>query len=224
MKLPLCQLFILCQQTIRRVIWFNYSNPLLYVLLVKQEDEEVKVSSEVTKDPLPLSNNTQKEIQEAPKKSSSSKKKNKKGGLSMFLSGALDDTPRESTPPPPPTPKSEGPAWGGVKLPKGSASLREIQDEQKKVQGFHINYSSNCKGKVGEIVDVNIEGRISLSSFISSNPIAVLSPNSSHAAADGEKSTPTWVAASGTPPSFSRPSLRDIQMQQVFFPLPLSST
>ncbi|KAI3988517.1 hypothetical protein MKX01_026331 [Papaver californicum] len=61
-------------------------------------------------------------------------KKKKKGGLSMFLSGALDDAPRDIAPPPPP--KSKGPAWGGVKISSGSASLRDIQSKQsKKLEG-----------------------------------------------------------------------------------------
>lgn len=60
---------------------------------------------------------------------SSSKKKAKKGGLSMFLSGALEAPPKQLTPSPP-VPKVEGPAWGGVHLPKGSASLRDIQTQQ----------------------------------------------------------------------------------------------
>lgn len=61
---------------------------------------------------------------------SSSKKKAKKGGLSMFLSGALEAPPKPLTPSPPPVPKADGPAWGGTHLPKGSASLRDIQTQQ----------------------------------------------------------------------------------------------
>lgn len=61
---------------------------------------------------------------------SSSKKKAKKGGLSMFLSGALEAPPKPLTPSPPPVPKIDGPAWGGTHLPKGSASLRDIQTQQ----------------------------------------------------------------------------------------------
>lgn len=60
----------------------------------------------------------------------SSKKKAKKGGLSMFLSGALEVPPKPLTPSPPPVPKVDGPAWGGMHLPKGSASLRDIQTQQ----------------------------------------------------------------------------------------------
>ncbi|OWM73200.1 hypothetical protein CDL15_Pgr001314 [Punica granatum] len=178
---------------------------------VIQEDSptlEEKVVNEVMKEPPVIQ---KKEVQELPKNKTtptSSKKKSKKGGLSMFLSGALDDVPKE--PPPPPTPKSEGPAWGGAKVPKGSASLREIQDEQKKFEGVQIPSS---KTRAVDAMDNNkTEGKISLSSFISSNPIPVVQPCSSHAA-DAEKGTPPW-AASGTPPHPSRPSLRDIQMQQ----------
>ncbi|KAI8030843.1 hypothetical protein LOK49_LG01G02474 [Camellia lanceoleosa] len=54
----------------------------------------------------------------------------------MFLSGALDDNPKKDYAPPPPMPKSEGPAWGGAKIGKGSSSLREIQDEQSKTKGI----------------------------------------------------------------------------------------
>ena len=61
---------------------------------------------------------------------SSSKKRTKKGGLSMFLSGALEAPPKPLTPSPPPVPKVDGPAWGGTHLPKGSASLRDIQTQQ----------------------------------------------------------------------------------------------
>lgn len=58
----------------------------------------------------------------------SSKKKTKKGGLSMFLSGALEAPPKPLTPSP--LPKVEGPAWGGKHMPKGAASLKEIQTQQ----------------------------------------------------------------------------------------------
>lgn len=151
-----------------------------------------------------------KELAKTKTAPTSSKKRNKKGGLSMFLSGALDDLPKEALPPPP-TPKSEGPAWGGVKVSKGSTSLRDIQDEQKK---FQVVRPSSSRPSVGDAIDNNKdEGRISLSSFMPSNPIPVAQPRSSPAA-DGEKGTPPW-AASGTPPHPSRPSLRDIQMQQV---------
>lgn len=138
-----------------------------------------------------------------------SKKKSKKGGLSMFLSGALDDVPKEVAPPPP-TPKNEGPAWGGAKLLTGSTTLREIQDEQSKIKG---NQPARTKDQVENLSDCGSGGKLRLSSFLPSSPIPVSSSRSSQVS-DGEKNTPTW-AASGTPPHLSRPSLRDIQMQQV---------
>ncbi|KAK7377830.1 hypothetical protein VNO80_03263 [Phaseolus coccineus] len=138
-----------------------------------------------------------------------SKKKSKKGGLSMFLSGALDEAPKEVTPPPPPAPKNEGPAWGGAKFMKGSASLREIQDEQGKIK---INKPAGSKDKVEDLSDFGSGVKIKLSSFLLSSPIPVTTTRSSQVS-DGEISTPPW-AASGTPPHPSRPSLRDIQMQQ----------
>ncbi|XVF56853.1 hypothetical protein PTKIN_Ptkin06aG0153600 [Pterospermum kingtungense] len=136
------------------------------------------------------------------------KKKNRKGGLSMFLSGALDETAKCVTPPPP-TPRSEGPAWGGAKVSKGSASLREIQDEQSKVQ---MNKLTGSRSQPEDLIDDRSEGKIPLSSFLQSNPIPVVSRQASQAS-DIDRSTPPW-AASGTPPHLSQPSLRDIQMQQ----------
>uniref|UniRef100_A0A6P4AWN4 uncharacterized protein LOC107433525 isoform X1 n=1 Tax=Ziziphus jujuba TaxID=326968 RepID=A0A6P4AWN4_ZIZJJ len=136
-----------------------------------------------------------------------SKKKNKKGGLSMFLSGALDDIPKEIAPPAP-TPKSEGPAWGGAKISKGSASLREIQDEQSKIK---VIQPSRSRDQVEDVIEGRNDGKIPLSSFLTSKPIPMVSPRTPQAS-DGEKCTPPWTA-SGTPP-LSRPSLRDIQMQQ----------
>ncbi|CAJ1920619.1 unnamed protein product [Sphenostylis stenocarpa] len=138
-----------------------------------------------------------------------SKKKSKKGGLSMFLSGALDEAPKEVAPPPPPTPKNDGPAWGGAKFMKGSASLREIQDEQSKIK---VNKPAGSKDKVEDLSDFVGGVKIKLSSLLPSSPIPVTSTRSSQVS-DGEISTPPW-AASGTPPYPSRPSLRDIQMQQ----------
>ncbi|XVE62554.1 hypothetical protein DITRI_Ditri06bG0127100 [Diplodiscus trichospermus] len=135
------------------------------------------------------------------------KKKNRKGGLSMFLSGALDDTPKRVTPLPP-TPRSEGPAWGGVKVSKGSTSLREIQDEQSKIQ---VKQLPGSKNQVEHLIDGRNEGKIPLSSFLQSKPIPVVSGHASQAS-DIERSTPPWVS-SGTP-HLSRPSLRDIQLQQ----------
>lgn len=141
------------------------------------------------------------------------KKKNKKGGLSMFLSGALDDTPKDAAPPP--TPKSEGPAWGGAKVSKGPTSLREIQDEQSKTKQ---SQPANSRDQVEQLSDDRSCGKIKLSSFLPSNPIPVVS-SCTLQVTEGEKCTPPWVP-SGTPPSLSRPSLRDIQMQQVSeFPL-----
>ncbi|KAL4576829.1 hypothetical protein LXL04_012929 [Taraxacum kok-saghyz] len=136
----------------------------------------------------------------------SSKKKNRKGGLSMFLSGALDDTPKPVTPPPPTTPKSEGPAWGRTSsISKGPTSLREIQDEQEKTTGG----SKPVVKK--EVLDVKSSGKLSLSSFLPSNPIPMgMGPTTTP---DVEKSTPPWVS-SGTPPLGSRPSLKCIQLQE----------
>ncbi|XP_022978079.1 uncharacterized protein LOC111478166 isoform X2 [Cucurbita maxima] len=134
------------------------------------------------------------------------KKKNRKGGLSMFLSGALDDTPKEVAAPPP-TPKIEGPAWGGVKVAKGSTTLREIQDEQRKILG---KQPDECKDQA-DLLDCKSEGKIPLASFLSSKPIPVV-PTQAFQVTDGDRNTPPWCA-SGTPPP-SRPSLRDIQMQQ----------
>lgn len=136
------------------------------------------------------------------------KKKNRKGGLSVFLSGALDDSPKQVTPLAP-TPRSEGPAWGGAKVSKGSASLREIQDEQSKIQ---VNRKTGSKNQVEDLFAGKSEGKILLSSFLPSKPIPVVSVQTSQAS-DAERSTPPW-ASSGTPPHLSRPSLRDIQMQQ----------
>ncbi|KAL5835020.1 hypothetical protein ACOSQ4_014517 [Xanthoceras sorbifolium] len=155
-----------------------------------------------------------KDISDLPKNSSSlqtaskKKNKNKKGGLSLFLSGALDDTPK-TAPPPPPTPKCEGPAWGGAKVPKGSASLREIQDEQSKVK---VNQTTRNKDQFEDLSNGRSEGKVLLSSFLPSKPIPMVSARTTQAS-DTDKSTPPW-AASGTPPSLSRPSLRDIQVQQ----------
>ncbi|XP_058105803.1 uncharacterized protein LOC131249198 isoform X2 [Magnolia sinica] len=147
-------------------------------------------------------------------RSTPSKKKNKKGGLSMFLSGALDDAPKEVAPPPTPkTPKSEGPAWGGAKISKGPTSLRDIQNEQSKTKDSQPN--RRTRERVEDFAEGGNGGQIHLSSFLSgvpSSPIAVV-PARVSPVSDGEKSTPPWVT-SGTSPVLSRPSLRDIQMQQ----------
>lgn len=179
----------------------------------KDEEAEVKgmVADQVSKE---SSFCIKKGVEDAPKNRSSlpkeSKKKNKKGGLSMFLSGALDDIPKKDyAPPPSPVPKSEGPAWGGAKIAKGSTSLREIQDEQNKTKEIRPTKS---KDQVEDVSDRKSMGKIHLSSFLPSNPIPVVSAHTSELS-DGDRSTPPW-AASGTPPLVSRPSLRDIQMQQ----------
>ncbi|GER26969.1 ankyrin repeat family protein / regulator ofchromosome condensation (RCC1) family protein [Striga asiatica] len=137
-----------------------------------------------------------------------SKKKNKKGGLSMFLSGALDDKPKIVAPPPLKA-KSEGPAWGGAKISHGPASLRDIQVEQSRTEAKltrknNLGDSSSIGGTFG--------GKLPLSSFLPSSPIAMVPPRKGQVS-DGDKNTPPW-AASSTPPSLSRPSLRDIQLQQ----------
>lgn len=128
----------------------------------------------------------------------------------MFLSGALDNAPRDVAPPPPP--KSEGPAWGGAKILKGPTSLRDIQNEQSKAKESQPRMP---KDQPKDLVEEGSSGRIRLSSFMSgskSSPIAVAPTRASPS--DGEKSTPPWVAG-GTSPVSCRPSLRDIQMQQV---------
>ncbi|KAK6942474.1 Ankyrin repeat [Dillenia turbinata] len=138
-----------------------------------------------------------------------SKKKNRKGGLSMFLSGALDDNPKKVIPPPMlPQSKCEGPAWGGAKFSNTFTSLRDIQDEQSKVR---VNPMPRKK-EMDEHWEIRNDGKIKLASFLPSSPIPVSTPSTPQLP-DGEKSTPPW-AASGTPPLLSRPSLRDIQMQQ----------
>ncbi|MCL7025358.1 hypothetical protein MKW94_007035 [Papaver nudicaule] len=154
-----------------------------------------------------------KSIPNTPKKTLSSKKK--KGGLSMFLSGALDDLPRDVAPPPPP--KSEGPAWGGVKVSSGLASLRDIQTEQSKK--LEDQPSRKLIDQSVDHAEGKSSGSIRLSSFLPvrgvSSPIAMASSQTS-TVFEGEKGTPPWIAggASQSSPIFSRPSLRDIQMQQ----------
>ncbi|KAF2306909.1 hypothetical protein GH714_022462 [Hevea brasiliensis] len=114
-----------------------------------------------------------KECSDFPKSKSSSpsvsKKKNRKGGLSMFLSGALDDNPKDAAPPPQ-APRSEGPAWGGAKVSKGFASLREIQDEQSKTK---VNQSAKNTDQVEDHSDGKSDGKVLLSSFLPSKPIPV---------------------------------------------------
>lgn len=142
-----------------------------------------------------------------------SKKKNRKGGLSMFLNGALDDVSKAVVPSPL-VQKSEGPAWGGAKVTKGSASLREIQDEQSKVID---RKPLKLRDPVEDPSGNSSGGKLRLSSFIQSNPIPM---SQTAAVSDVEMNTPPW-AASATPPRL-RPSLRDIQLQQGKQPLALS--
>uniref|UniRef100_A0A1D1XD86 Inhibitor of Bruton tyrosine kinase n=1 Tax=Anthurium amnicola TaxID=1678845 RepID=A0A1D1XD86_9ARAE len=151
-------------------------------------------------------NNTNKNPQQ-----NQPKRKNKKGGLSMFLSGALDDTQREV--PQPLTTKSEGPAWGGVKISKGATSFRDIQNEQSRIKDTQVDIRS--KNKSENTNESGSAGQIRLSSpmpSLSSSPIAVASAHVV-SAPEGEKNTPPWSSA-GTSPVLSRPSLRDIQIQQ----------
>ncbi|KAF5184248.1 E3 ubiquitin-protein ligase herc2 [Thalictrum thalictroides] len=140
------------------------------------------------------------------------KRKNKKGGLSMFLSGALDDLPQKAAPPLV-TPKNEGPAWGGAKILKGPASLRDIQDEENKTRKSQPSRKVNSQAE--ELIEGRNDGGIPLSSFLPighSSSIAVASSCTS-LALEGEKNTPPWAAA-GSSPISCKLSLRDIQMQQ----------
>lgn len=151
-------------------------------------------------------------------KASGQKKKIKKGGLSMFLSGALDDAPKP-VPPPPPTPKNEGPAWGGVKIAKGPASLLDIQNEQKKVTDVASSFKPKGQSEtsVERVSCGPVKSAPLVSGPVKSNPL-VGGPHSSSIAVGptratsslGEKNTPPW----STSPVQQRPSLRDIQMQQ----------
>ncbi|KAF3614707.1 hypothetical protein FXO38_35500 [Capsicum annuum] len=143
-----------------------------------------------------------------------SKKKNRKGGLSMFLSGALDDDVSKVVIPPPFVQTSEGPAWGGAKVAKCSASLREIQDEQSKVIDMK---PLKLRDPVEDPSGDSSGGKLRLSAFIQSSPIPM---SQAASVSDVEKNTPPW-AASGTPPCL-HPSLRDIQLQQGKQPLALS--
>jgi hypothetical protein len=134
--------------------------------------------------------------------------------LSSFLSGALDDTPKPSPPTPVVlvTPKQEGPVWGGAKIIKGPASLRDIQSEQKS----RTPDLMTTKTKDRHEDSPDSVGRLRLSSFMPdacSSPISVTSARAVPAH-EGDKSTPPW-SSSATSPNISRPSLRDIQMQQV---------
>ncbi|CAN7052035.1 unnamed protein product [Brassica oleracea var. botrytis] len=179
-------------------------NAMLDVTIVSEFTKEAdSVSLPQKKDNPPDSPRSKKVATKA------SKKKNRKGGLSMFLTGALDDNPKPVAAPPPPKPKSEGPAWGGAAkvVSKAYSSLRDIQDEQSKTPQPHepVRTRDESCGKT--------EGKILLSSFLTSKPIPVESTRSLQQS-DVERGTPPW-ASSATPPHVSRPSLRDIQMQQV---------
>ncbi|KAI3799452.1 hypothetical protein L1987_34750 [Smallanthus sonchifolius] len=177
----------------------------------KEIDDKGKIESLVVEGP---PDNTKKDLSCSKNKSSSSpassKKKNRKGGLSMFLSGALDDTPKIITPP---TPKSEGPAWGGASIskgPRGPTSLREIQDEQGKTMGNKPVARKKDQFEVSP--DVKTGGKLSLSSFLPSNPIP-MGPTLIHQGPEPDRSTPPWIS-SGTPPLRGRPSLKSIQLQE----------
>ncbi|KAK4707428.1 hypothetical protein R3W88_033029 [Solanum pinnatisectum] len=170
-------------------------------------DQDAKDSSSVTQRHLGITCNSNSSSVVA------SKKKNRKGGLSMFLNGALDDVPKVVVLQPV-VQKSEGPAWGGAKVAKGSASLREIQDEQSKVIDTKL---LKLRDPVEDPSGDSSGGKLRLSSFIQSNPIPM---SQTASVSDVETNTPPW-AASGTPPRL-RPSLRDIQLQQGKQPLALS--
>ncbi|KAJ0855009.1 putative regulator of chromosome condensation 1/beta-lactamase-inhibitor protein II [Helianthus annuus] len=177
----------------------------------KEIDDKGKINNLVEVPP----NNAKKEIPCSKSKNSSSsassKKKNRKGGLSMFLSGALDDTPKIVVTPP--TPKSEGPAWGGASIPKGPTgptSLRKILDEQGKT--VEHKPVARKKDQFEVSPDVKTSGKLSLSSFLPSNPIP-MGPALIHQVPEPDRSTPPWIS-SGTPPLAGRPSLKSIQLQQ----------
>lgn len=129
----------------------------------------------------------------------------------MFLSGALDDTPKPK-PAPPPMPKYEGPAWGGAKFIQGQTSLRDIQNEQKKtIETVPIS----SKSRPEDPPEPTNSGKILLSSFLPNIEIPInILPERGVPLSEGEKGTPPW-SSSGTSPGQNRPSLRDIQMQQV---------
>ncbi|XP_068635303.1 uncharacterized protein [Aristolochia californica] len=162
-------------------------------------------STESPKD-IPVQQNNRK-FQLTPTKK---KNKNRKGGLSVFLTGALDDSPKDVAPPP--TPRIDGPVWGGAKISKGPTSLRDIQNEQSKTRDSKPNLT---RDRVEELAESGSYSQIRLASFLKgpvSSPIAVVKAKVAPVS-EGEKSTPPW-AASGTSPVLSRPSLRNIQMQQ----------
>lgn len=109
-------------------------------------------------------------------------------------------------------PKHEGPAWGGAKFGKGPASLRDIQNEQSKTKTVKTNVKK-IKEHVEEMVEPACGVRVPLASFLHSDPVAVV-PSRGVPISEAEKSTPPWSSV-GSSPKPSRPSLRDIQIQQV---------
>ncbi|BBN02425.1 inhibitor of Bruton tyrosine kinase [Marchantia polymorpha subsp. ruderalis] len=162
-----------------------------------------------------------------PRKMTALGKKVVKGGLSVFLSGALEAP--KPLPPPPVTPKVEGPAWGGVNIPKGSASLLTIQTQQKYEPKYDFGQAvkvGSGKGLAGDKVHVTPKHaesativveeteasstRVPLIQFVRTSPIAVNPRSSSRGQPDN--SPPPWAAAT---PGTNALSLRDIQMQQV---------
>ncbi|XP_074270927.1 uncharacterized protein LOC141594833 [Silene latifolia] len=188
-------------------------NTVLNVQVLKSTDEKIAAEPKdaVTRE-TPIAFQKKNDVDTKSKGSSAvaaTKKKGRKGGLSMFLTGALDEPITVIATPPPP-PKTEGPAWGGAKVSKTSASLREIQHEQTKLTG---NLPAKNKDKLEDLPDDKRNGKILLSSLLPSNPIPVVAAQAPQPV-EGDSGIPPW-AASGTPPHLSRPSLRDIQMQQV---------
>lgn len=164
-----------------------------------------------------------------PRKMTALGKKVVKGGLSVFLSGALEAP--KPLPPPPVTPKVEGPAWGGVNIPKGSASLLTIQTQQKYEPKYDFGQAvkvGSGKGLAGDKVHVTPKHaesativveeteasstRVPLIQFVRTSPIAVNPRSSSRGQPDN--SPPPWAAAT---PGTNALSLRDIQMQQVCY-------
>ncbi|ONK74270.1 uncharacterized protein A4U43_C03F4530 [Asparagus officinalis] len=181
----------------------------------KDVDTKLSIASKIIDDCSPCSHSPRGDSNSKKNKAShlfpTKKKNNKKGGLSLFLSGALDDTPTPK-PAPPPTPKNEGPAWHGAKITKGPVSLREIQNEQSKINDMS---GSRTKERLEDQVELVGAGHVKLSSFMPgppSSPIAVVPPRAMPSS-EGEKSTPPWSSA-GSSPVQHRPSLRDIQIQQ----------
>ncbi|KAL0410243.1 UNVERIFIED_CONTAM: RCC1 and BTB domain-containing protein 2 [Sesamum latifolium] len=82
------------------------------------------------------------------------------------------------------------------------------KDEQSKTTGT----KPTRKKELEDFSEGAIGGKLPLSSFLHSSPIPMVTGRKGQAS-DGDRNTPSW-ASSGTPPSLSRPSLRDIQLQQ----------